>query len=296
MEENKKKDNQHLTIISISVLVVVLGAWLFNWWYLDNLEESTRGTFGDMFGAVNALFSGLAFGGIIITILLQRKELALQREELKQNRYELQRTADAQTAQNNTLLNQQYQTTFFNLLSGHNELISNLSFYGTTSNGYDGLTAFHKIVIDNSLSFNMALSDRYFKNSEETGLNPAYNLISNDHFFVSLFDDLKTQIKFIDEKLNDKLYHEILYNRLSVYEKYLIGLYCDCNDNDSAKFIQSLRHDYNRYYKESGYQYKLVPENYFPHIKINRTRNTHEYWQKDIDATTNLFNFRFGID
>ena len=35
-----------------------------------------RGLFGDMFGAMNALFGGLAFAGIIYTILLQRVELS----------------------------------------------------------------------------------------------------------------------------------------------------------------------------------------------------------------------------
>lgn len=42
-----------------------------------------RGTFGDMFGAINALFSGLAFAGVIYAIMLQRMELSYQREDLK---------------------------------------------------------------------------------------------------------------------------------------------------------------------------------------------------------------------
>lgn len=45
-----------------------------------------RGTFGDSFGSVNALFTGLAFAGVIYTVLLQRRELQLQRLELKLTR------------------------------------------------------------------------------------------------------------------------------------------------------------------------------------------------------------------
>jgi hypothetical protein len=56
----------------------------------------TRGQFGDVFGAANALFSGLAFAGLIYTVLLQREELALQRKELELTRKELQRSAQAQ--------------------------------------------------------------------------------------------------------------------------------------------------------------------------------------------------------
>jgi hypothetical protein len=41
--------------------------------------EKERGSFGDMFGAANALFSGFAFAGVIYAILLQRQELKLQR-------------------------------------------------------------------------------------------------------------------------------------------------------------------------------------------------------------------------
>ena len=55
-----------------------------------------RGQFGDLFGACNALFSGLAFAGLIYAILLQREDLALQRSELELTRKELQRSAAAQ--------------------------------------------------------------------------------------------------------------------------------------------------------------------------------------------------------
>jgi hypothetical protein len=59
-------------------------------------EMPERGQFGDLFGTINALFSGLAFVGIIAAILLQRQELQLQREELTATRVELRRTAEAQ--------------------------------------------------------------------------------------------------------------------------------------------------------------------------------------------------------
>lgn len=37
-------------------------------------EMSARGQFGDIFGSVNALFSGLALTGVVVAILLQRKD------------------------------------------------------------------------------------------------------------------------------------------------------------------------------------------------------------------------------
>jgi hypothetical protein len=62
--------------------------------FLD--DWSARGQFGDVFGVVNALFSGFAFAGLILAILLQREDLELQREELSLTRLELTRSAQAQ--------------------------------------------------------------------------------------------------------------------------------------------------------------------------------------------------------
>ena len=46
------------------------------------------GSFGDMFGSVNTLFSGMALAGIVYTIFNQKKEFQLQREELRLQREE----------------------------------------------------------------------------------------------------------------------------------------------------------------------------------------------------------------
>jgi uncharacterized protein (DUF3084 family) len=59
-----------------------------------------------MFGATNALFSALAFAGVLYTIHLQREELGLQRQELEQTRLELARTASAQEAAERNLAQQ----------------------------------------------------------------------------------------------------------------------------------------------------------------------------------------------
>ena len=61
-------------------------------------EIGLRGQFGDSFGAVNALFSGLAFAGLISALYLQRSELQLQREELRLTRHELSEQSAAQKA------------------------------------------------------------------------------------------------------------------------------------------------------------------------------------------------------
>lgn len=54
-----------LFVMMLSVFVVIK--------LIGDLEQ--RGQFGDLFGVVNALFSGLAFVGLIITIRQQHLDL-----------------------------------------------------------------------------------------------------------------------------------------------------------------------------------------------------------------------------
>lgn len=97
-------------------------------------DKEIRGTFGDQFGAVNALFSGLAFAGLIYTIILQRRDLELQRNDLRLQREELvlnRQEMEEQTAefekQNETLRIQRFENTFFNMLSQFQEVVNSLS-------------------------------------------------------------------------------------------------------------------------------------------------------------------------
>ena len=47
------------------------------------------GTFGDYFGALNALFAGLAFAGIIVTIRQQSKDLEIQTKSINATKEEI---------------------------------------------------------------------------------------------------------------------------------------------------------------------------------------------------------------
>lgn len=127
-KEDKKSKNDYtiLVILIIAVLVIYALSWLF----VDCAynEATDRGTFGDKFGAVNALFSGLAFAGLIFTIILQRKELSLQREELQLTRQEMSDQTYEFEKQNSTLQLQRFENTFFQLLNQFEQITSNLSF------------------------------------------------------------------------------------------------------------------------------------------------------------------------
>jgi hypothetical protein len=101
----------HQILLGSGLAVFVVACWFaYRAWMLsqrfDSLDMEGRGQFGDMFGGLNTLFAGLAFAGIIFTIFLQMKELALQREELRMTRDELKRTAEANEKAANALAEQ----------------------------------------------------------------------------------------------------------------------------------------------------------------------------------------------
>ena len=92
------RDKNRLIIQCIGITAIVVVLWLFAWGiiHITISDWASRGQFGDMFGSINSLFSGLAFAGVIFTIYMQKEELELQRKELQFTREELKRTADAQ--------------------------------------------------------------------------------------------------------------------------------------------------------------------------------------------------------
>ena len=82
-----------LLVIVVFIAIFPIYFFIIRYFYPDMISRSQ---FGDLFGGLNTFFSGLAFGGVVYAIILQRKDLELQREELKLTREELKRTAEAQ--------------------------------------------------------------------------------------------------------------------------------------------------------------------------------------------------------
>jgi Putative phage abortive infection protein len=117
-----------LVIISTGFLVIilVLSTPLIIERFYGYPKPDGVGDFGGQFGAVNALFSGLAFVGVIAALILQKRELALQRQELEQTREELRGQKEQLAAQNRTFRQQTFENTFFQLLRLHNEIVDSL--------------------------------------------------------------------------------------------------------------------------------------------------------------------------
>jgi hypothetical protein len=125
-----------LGVVAAAIVILagpIRGA--FEDWLVNRLPDSaTRGQYGDQFGALNALFSGLAFAGLIYAVLMQREELALQREELqltrkemRRQRRELNRSASAQQALEKAAKEQAEASTRLARVTAIRELLANLA-------------------------------------------------------------------------------------------------------------------------------------------------------------------------
>lgn len=92
-----KKNIKHILIIFLSFLsigMISIGLFFMVKKYIPELENLAL--FGDSFGFVNTLFSGLALITISYSIILQLNAFKLQQKELQLTREEFKKTAEAQ--------------------------------------------------------------------------------------------------------------------------------------------------------------------------------------------------------
>jgi len=132
--------------ILLLILTIVLLIWWGGWTLIDSsinpstkIEENiaARGQFGDKFGAVNALFAGFAFAGIIFTIFLQNREI-----------YQTKRMLEEQLKDSNK---QRFDSTFFQLLTLHNDITAKLS--DLENEGRNSFKSFNARIILSDIDF-----------------------------------------------------------------------------------------------------------------------------------------------
>ncbi len=110
--------------------------------------SDNSGRFGDTFGAVNALFSGLAFVGVIYAIVLQRKELALQRKELNANTQAQKGQEKQLKRQSDYLAEQAFVSNYFRLLDNCDKMHSLIWNHEQNPNSMRGDQVIDKIIRD----------------------------------------------------------------------------------------------------------------------------------------------------
>ena len=97
----QKQEDGKLIKIAVWGILLIIFEWSLSAIIILKIfpANEAHGTFGDLFGAINALFSGLAFLGVIVAILLQKEELKEQRKEIIQSRIAQDKSALALSTQ-----------------------------------------------------------------------------------------------------------------------------------------------------------------------------------------------------
>lgn len=247
--------------------VAVLVAWCLCWWALRG--DTDRGTFGDMFGSINALFSGLAFAGLIVAIRLQSAELALQRQELADTRTVLQDQKSQMKAQADTLDLQQFEATFFQLLRALGDIVNAIDIVNMktlhVTRGRDCIKTFYErleVVIGNSYGDTALIQ-------AQNGYNTFYREYEHElgHYFRHLYHI----IKFVDSsKVSDKRrYTSFVRAQLSSYESLV--LFYNCLSEQGAANFKPLVETYGllKHLPQGKLSFELrrtfKPSAYLPH-------------------------------
>lgn len=241
MNSDKKKDSGNFVVFIAFASLLLLFTLCITLAVGVYADETSRGTFGDMFGFANAVFTGLSFIGLLITISLQRKDL-------NEQRYELQKQAK-------TLHIQNFENTFFQMLNLFNSIMKSteLSSGGTL---YKSRKAF-LIISDevktelNSYANNPIILARIL-NAKKIGIKKKSLDYLNIHDLNSVYDKiyLKYQdilghyfrtyyhvIKLIDKTdgIDKSQYISIARSQISNSEQILLFYNC-LHKNGSEKF------------------------------------------------------------
>lgn len=267
---------------------VICGVWLASFVviYLCIDEWDVRGQFGDLFGSVNALFSGLAFAGLVITIIQQRHDLQLQRQAINQSKKDVNQ-------QNETMKIERFENTFFKMLEVQQSIVNDL--YATDShtewvkqdvpNGrsakeiltkdeYRGRNLFYYVFV----LCNHKLANQIFPyDTSASGLSEVIKFRGkacfDDYMTTTMFDHyfrhLYTILKFIEE--NDwlgetKQYQYATFVRATLSRYELVMLYYNgffhpkmkkmmeryCLLNNIRKDLLPMSLEYNNYLKRVG--------------------------------------------
>ena len=254
-KQNKEESKSQLKFWIVVAIIGVIAMWGLSWWGISKFidDPTNQGTFGDMFGAVNALFSGLAFAGLIVTLLYQKEELKLQREELAQTREELKGQREEFEEQNKTMKRQRFENTFFNMLSLQQEIVANLSFddvhtsfdFSTHARNvqhisHNGRTLFREMYLNLTISLPGNHHYRGIKRAIEANDYGIYSNIPSTTRFDHYFRHLYRIYKYVDTSdlitENERYdYACIIRSLLSDYE--LVMLFYNClTTNGREKF------------------------------------------------------------
>ncbi len=199
-------------LFGTALLLWALSGWII----VANCESpERRGQFGDMFGAINALFTGFAFAGALLAIRTQQEEIRKQNE---------------------TLAKQQFEATFFQMLSLHNQFVSALDIEKRRDGAIRDYTTMHGRecfqFFETEIRDQLKHLRQYYPNTDiNDQILEAYMFIYSKrrgdlgHYFRSLYNIFK-MIETSEGVENKEFYSKVARAQISDYELTILFLNC----------------------------------------------------------------------
>ncbi|MDY6371733.1 MAG: putative phage abortive infection protein [Bacteroidales bacterium] len=257
-DNNGRLKTKAIFWVAVCIVIIVCVAYFLFFYFVVHVNMEKRGQFGDMFGFIGALFSGLAFAGLIVTMLQQREDLQNQKDEIKLQRQDLEAQTEAlklqkeeiaqtnkelelqrkeMVEQNKTIILQRFENTFFNMLELQQTIVNELR-YELVNVEYKGRNVLSIIYKQIQRS---VYDDKQLKPDDSIGkyLQCYYAYVSNgnlDHYFRHLY----RIIKFVDESrclTNVEKYNYLCLLRAQLSKDELLMLfYNGLSDYGNEKF------------------------------------------------------------
>ncbi|MGW8444263.1 hypothetical protein ACWGXJ_25465 [Paenibacillus sp. S33] len=238
--------------------------------YFSTDNWADRGTFGDMFGSVNVLFSGLAFAAVVYTIQLQRQDLELQREvqkiqiqDLKMQAEATKKSAEQLETQQQLLNFQVTQDTVLNLISIKDQLVNDFSW---RPDGIKGFVRKRPVLYEELVGIE-AVVEYYNDSVKMEQKKPVYK-----PFFVSYHRIFFYTLQFIDQSNIDNKQKQVLADVLSIKtsdNEFLI-LY-NLNNEQQMRLMLLKKYGFYDRYKEIDNSNKTAL-NYHQMLILKKTK------------------------
>lgn len=216
----------HVALIIIIILAVLAGIIVLSFYFYNftgglSDEQANWGAFGDYIGgALNPIFSFFALIAILLTIVVQSRELNL-------STIELTKSAEALKEQSKTLTTQNFENTFFQMIRLHNDIVNGIDLRdnkgNVTTQGRDCFKVFYERRF--SRKYNIKYNEQLgasILDIVQTSYQGFFNENQGEigHYFRNLY----TIIRYIDDSTvsDKKKYIRIIRAQLSSYEIALL--------------------------------------------------------------------------
>ncbi|WP_236181810.1 putative phage abortive infection protein [Pseudomonas sputi] len=230
-----------ILVFATAVVIVVFTFYFIEFNGKLSSKHADWGTFGDFIGGtLNPLLSFLGLIALLLTIVLQSKELESTRKELARSTSAQQKSEAALSEQAKTQIKQQFEGTFFSLLDQHNKTLDKISIpTGKWTNGKSDIdivrqavfysSAANLIEAKNNLESKNGLCGHYFRSLYQILKFIATNV--PDSTIGTNFNE--DTIKESALSASEKMYSNIVRSFLNYDTTQLLAIYCYCSPTDT---------------------------------------------------------------